>query len=152
LTYKTYLEDFKLGEIQPLGQRVVDKQEVIDFATRFDPQPFHTDEAAAKDSIFGGLIASGWHTCSMVMRMMCDTYLTEAASLGSPGIDNVRWLKPVRPGDTIRAQRITLEVKPSSSKPDRGIVKSRWEVFNQKDELVMTMEGLGMFKRRNPAS
>ena len=152
MTYKTYLEDFKLGEIQPLGQRVVDKQEVIDFATRFDPQPFHTDEAAAKDSIFGGLIASGWHTCSMVMRMMCDTYLTEAASLGSPGIDNVRWLKPVRPGDTIRAQRITLEVKPSSSKPDRGIVKSRWEVFNQKDELVMTMEGLGMFKRRNPAS
>jgi acyl dehydratase len=152
LTYKTYLEDFKLGEVQSLGQMVVDKQEVIDFATRFDPQPFHIDEAAAKDSIFGGLIASGWHTCSMVMRMMCDTYLIEAASLGSPGIDNVRWLKPVRPGDIIRAQRITLEVKPSSSKPDRGIVKSRWEVFNQKDELVMTMEGLGMFKRRNPAS
>jgi acyl dehydratase len=152
LTYKTYLEDFKLGEVQSLGQMVVDKQEVIDFAKRFDPQPFHIDEAAAKDSIFGGLIASGWHTCSMVMRMMCDTYLIEAASLGSPGIDNVRWLKPVRPGDIIRAQRITLEVKPSSSKPDRGIVKSRWEVFNQKDELVMTMEGLGMFKRRNPAS
>lgn len=152
MTHKFYFEDFKLGEVQSLGQVVVDKAEVIEFASRFDPQPFHVNEAAAKETIFGGLIASGWHTCSLVMRMMCDTYLNEAASLGSPGVDNVRWLKPVRPGDTIRAQRITLEVKASTSKPDRGVVKSRWEVFNQNDELVMTMEGLGMFKRRNAAS
>jgi acyl dehydratase len=141
-----------LGEVQALGQTTVQREEVIEFATRFDPQPFHVDEVAAKESIFGGLIASGWHTCSMVMRMMCDTYLNQAASLGSPGLDNIRWLKPVRPGDTIRAQRTTLEIKPSSSKPDRGVVKSRWEVFNQHDELVMTMEGLGMFKRRSAAS
>jgi acyl dehydratase len=152
LTYKYYFEDFKLGEVQALGQTTVQREEVIEFATRFDPQPFHVDEVAAKESIFGGLIASGWHTCSMVMRMMCDTYLNQAASLGSPGLDNIRWLKPVRPGDTIRAQRTTLEIKPSSSKPDRGVVKSRWEVFNQHDELVMTMEGLGMFKRRSAAS
>ena len=152
MTYKYYFEDFHVGEVQPLGQVLVRQEEVIEFATRYDPQPFHVDEAAAADSIFGGLIASGWHTCSLVMRMMCDTYLNQSASLGSPGLDNVRWLKPVRPGDTIRAERITLETKPSSSKPDRGIVKSRWEVFNQNNELVMTMEGLGMFRRRGPTS
>jgi acyl dehydratase len=147
-----YWEDFKVGEVQPIGERHVSKDELVAFSEQFDPQPFHVDEAAAKASIFDGLIASGWHTCSLVMRMMCDTYLLDSASLGSPGIDNLKWLKPVRPGDTIRAQRTTLEVRASKSKPDMGIVKSLWEVFNQKGEMVMTMEGYGMFRRRSPGA
>lgn len=147
-----YWEDFKVGDSSPMGEVTVDKGEVIAFAKAYDPQPFHTDEAAAKQSVFGGLIASGWHTCAMVMRLMVDSYLRDSASLGSPGVDNVRWLKPVRPGDTIRAQRHVMETRASQSKPDIGIVKTRWEVFNQSDELVMTMEGYQMFKRRNPGA
>ena len=150
--YKYYWEDFKVGDTFPMGQVMVDKDEIIAFATAYDPQPFHTDEEAAKKSIFAGLIASGWHTCALVMRMMVDSYLRDSASLGSPGVDNVRWLKPVRPGDTIRAQRHVMETRASQSKPNIGIVKSRWEVFNQKDELVMTMEGYGMFERRKPGA
>ena len=145
-----YWEDFKVGDTELMGEKLVDRAEVIAFATAYDPQPFHVDEEAARQSFFGGLIASGWHTCGMVMRMMCDSYLNQSASLGSPGVDNVRWLKPVRPGDTIRATRQVLETRASSSKPDIGIVKSRWDVHNQNGELVMTMEGIGMFRRRNP--
>ena len=133
-----------------MGRRVVDRDEVIAFARDFDPQPFHIDEDAARASMFGGLIASGWHTVSMVMRMMCDSYLLQAASLGSPGVDHVKWLKPVRPGDTIRAVRTVLETRVSKSKPDVGIVKTRWDVYNQADEPVMTMEGYGMFRVRHP--
>ena len=147
---KYYWEDFKVGDNSPIGQKLVDKDELVAFAKAYDPQPFHIDEEAAKASIFGGLIASGWHTCSMVMRMMVDSYLGDSASLGSPGLDNVRWLKPVRPGDTIRATRTVLETRASKSRPDMGVVKTRWEVFNQDDELVLTMEGHGMFLRRVP--
>lgn len=147
-----YWEDFKLGEVEQIGERRVDQDEVVAFARQFDPQPFHVDETAAKASMYGGLIASGWHTCSMVMRMMCDAYLLDSASLGSPGIDKLKWLKPVRPGDTLRARRTTLEIRASKSKPDVGIVSNLWEVFNQKGELVMSMEGYGMFRRRNPGA
>ena len=149
---KYYWEDFKVGDTSELGEKIVDKDEAIAFARAYDPQPFHIDEAAAKESFFGGLIASGWHTCAMVMRMMVDSYLNDSASLGSPGVDNVRWLKPVRPGDTIRARRLVLETRASQSKPRIGIVKHRWEVFNQHGELVMSMEGYGMFERRNPGA
>jgi len=150
--YKYYWEDFKVGEVHQIGEKRVDKDEIIAFAKQFDPQPFHVDEAAAKASVYGGLIASGWHTVALVMRMMCDSYMLDSASLGSPGIDNLKWLKPVRPGDAIRAQRTTLEVRASASRPDMGLVKTRWEVFNQNGEPVMTMEGYGMFRRRNPGS
>ena len=143
-----YWEDFKVGDTAPMGERVVDKDEVIAFAKAYDPQAFHIDEVAAKASMYGGLIASGWHTVAMTMRMMVDSYLGEAASLGSPGVDNVRWLKPVRPGDTIRATRKVVETRSSKSRPEMGIVKSLWEVFNQNGDLVMTMEGYGMFTRR----
>ena len=149
---KYYWEDFRVGDSFSMGERMVNKDEIIAFATAYDPQPFHIDEEAAQKSIFGGLIASGWHTCALVMRMMVDSYLRDSASLGSPGVDNVRWLKPVRPGDTLRAQRHVVETRASQSKPNIGIVKSRWEVFNQKDELVMTMEGYGMFERREPGA
>lgn len=152
MTAKYYWEDFKVGEVSEMGRRTVDKDEVITFAKQFDPQVFHVDEAAAKASMFGGLIASGWHTVSMVMRMMCDNYLLDSASLGSPGVDHVKWLKPVRPGDTIRATRTVLESRRSASRPEIGIVKTLWQVFNQDDELVMTMEGYGMFKVRGVAS
>jgi acyl dehydratase len=149
-TPKYYWEDFKVGDAAPLGERVVDKDEVIAFGKAYDPQPFHIDEDAAKESVFGGLIASGWHTVGMVMRMTVDSYLRDSASLGSPGVDSVRWLKPVRPGDTIRATRKVLETRVSKSRPDMGVVKTRWEVFNQDGELIMTMEGYGMFQRRDP--
>ncbi len=147
-----YWEDFKVGEVEQIGGKQVDRDELIEFAKQFDPQPFHVDEAAAKQSIYGGLIASGWHTCAMVMRMMCDAYLSQSASVGSPGIDNLKWLKPVRPGDTISARRTTLETRVSKSKPDIGIVNNLWEVFNQNGEKVMSMQGYGMFRRRNPGS
>jgi acyl dehydratase len=152
MSAKIYWEDFKVGEVSEMGRRTVDKSEVIAFAQQFDPQSFHVDESAAKQSMYGGLIASGWHTVAMVMRMMCDNYLLDSASLGSPGVDHVKWLKPVRPGDTIRAMRTVLESRRSASKPDVGIVKTLWEVFNQHDERVMTMEGYGMFKVRGAAS
>jgi acyl dehydratase len=143
-----YWEDFHVGEVEQIGSRKVERDEVVAFARQFDPQAFHVDEAAAARSMYGGLIASGWHTCAMVMRMMCDAYLLDSASVGSPGIDGLKWLKPVRPGDTIRAQRTTLESRASKSRPDIGIVKNRWEVFNQEGEMVMSMEGYGMFRRR----
>jgi acyl dehydratase len=149
---KYYWEDFKVGEVEQIGVRQVDKEEVIAFAKQYDPQPIHIDETAAKQSMYGGLIASGWYTCAMVMRMMCDSYLAQAASVGSPGIDNLKWLKPVRPGDTISARRTTLDTRASKSKPDIGIVNNLWEVFNQKGELVMSMQGHGMFRRRNSGS
>ena len=151
MTAKYYWEDFKVGDRAVLGERTLQKDEIIQFAKQFDPQVFHVDEQAAEKSVFGGLIASGWHTCGIAMRMMCDAYLLDSASLGSPGVDNIRWLKPVRPGDTLRFEREFLESRPSSSKPDVGILKTRWEVFNQRNEMVMSMEGVGMFKRRHPA-
>ncbi len=146
--YKYYFEDFKPGDVIPMGERTLTQAEMVAFAREFDPQPFHVDEEAAQHSMFGGLIASGWHTCSVMMRMMCDSHLNESASLGAPGLDNIRWLLPVRPGDTLRAARIILETRASQSKPNVGIIKSRWEVRNQKDEMVMTLEGYGMFGRR----
>jgi acyl dehydratase len=126
----------------------VTREEIVAFAREFDPQPFHVDEAAAAGTIYGGLIASGWHTIALYMRLMWDSYLKDTASLGSPGVDEVRWLKPVRPGDTLRARFTVLDAVPSRSKPDRGIVRSLSEVFNQHGEVVMTLRGLGMFGRR----
>lgn len=149
---RTYWEDFCAADEIDLGEYHVTREEILEFARRYDPQPFHTDEEAAKESIYGGLIASGWHTCAMMMRLLCDAVLLDAASLGSPGVESVRWLKPVRPGDTLRARMRVLETRASRSKPDRGIIKSRWEVSNQDGETVMTMEGMGMYRRREPGS
>ena len=118
----------------------------------FDPQPFHLDDAAAEASIFGRLAASGWHSCAMAMRMMCDEYLLDAASLGSPGIDNLRWLKPVYPGDTLRLQLTVLESRPMKSRPGVGLVRNQWQMFNQHDAAVLSMEGWGMFRQRGAAA
>jgi len=143
-----YWEDFKAGDRIEMGRHTFGEEEIIAFARQFDPQPFHTDPQAAKQSFFGGLIASGWHTCSVGMRLTVDSHVSKTKSLGSPGLDNIRWLKPVRAGDTITYARVVLESRPSASRPDAGLVKSRWEAVNQAGELVMTMEGWGMFGRR----
>jgi acyl dehydratase len=146
-----YWEDFPIGRVMALGSTTVTREAVLDFARQFDPQPFHLDDAAAEASLFKKLAASGWHTCSMTMRLMCDGYLNDSASLGSPGIDDLRWLKPVYPGDTISAEMTVLEARVMNSKPHIGLVLSHWRVFNQDAVDVMTMQGWGMFARRDPA-
>ena len=144
-----YFEDLKPGFVLDVQGPVVTAEEIIDFAKKFDPQYFHVDPEAAKKSPFGQLIASGWHTTAMCMRMVCDGYLLDAASLGSPGMDEVRWVLPVFAGDTLKLKMTVKESRPSRSRPDQGSILSRWEVFNQKSELVMHMTGWGMFKKRN---
>jgi acyl dehydratase len=131
-----------------LGRTDVTREATLAFAAQFDPQPFHLDDAAAQASLFGRLSASGWHTCAMTMRLMCDGYLNDAASLGSPGIENLRWLRPVYPGDTLQARMEVVEARPMNSRPTVGLVRSRWRVTNQDGDDVMTMEGWGMFARR----
>lgn len=143
-----YFEDFQAGMKIQVGTRVVEEDEIIDFATKFDPQPFHIDPQAAAESFYGGIIASGWHTCGMIMRLMVDNMLKDSSSMGSPGLDEIRWLKPVRAGDTLNVSSTILEVRPSTSKPDRGVVVTQWEAHNQRGELVTTIKGLGMFGRR----
>lgn len=146
--FNWYFEDFEVGKSIEVGSFTVSEEEIIDFATRFDPQPFHVDREAAAQSMYGGIIASGWHTCSMMMRLMVDGFLKGAASLGSPGVDEIRWLKPVRGGDTLTVTTTALEVHPSASKPDRGVVVSLWQGTNQRGEPVATVKGMGMFLRR----
>jgi acyl dehydratase len=142
-----YLEDFEVGETLELGSCRVTREEILEFARRYDPQPFHVDEAAARQSIYGGLIASGWHTTAMLMRLLVDG-MAGVNSMGSPGTDEIRWLKPVRPGDTLTARAVVLDVVPSRSKPDRGHMRAAYEVFNQKGEKVMTMISRGIYARR----
>ena len=143
-----YWEDIKEGEVVELGSRTMEKDRMVAFAREFDPQPFHTDEKAAEASIWGGLIASGWLTGSVLMRIFYDGFLKDTASMGSPGIDELRWLKPVRPGDTLSARLTVLETAASRSKPDRGIVRSLMEVVNQHGEIVMTTKGVNFIRRR----
>jgi acyl dehydratase len=147
-----YFEDFPAGDVRESAPRRLTREEIIAFASQFDPQPFHTDDEAARRSVFGGLLASGWHTTAILMRLMWETFLKDAASLGSPGVDEVRWLRPVRPGDTLRARFTVVEAVPSRSKPDRGVVRSFTEVLNQHGEIVMTVRGLSIFGRRPPTS
>ncbi|HTN28463.1 MAG TPA: MaoC family dehydratase [Burkholderiales bacterium] len=142
-----YWEDFTAGQTDEIGRHTFSEQEMIEFARQFDPQPFHTDPEAAKQSFFGGLIASGWHTCAIAMRLMVQKYIGQAASAGSPGVDNIRWRAPVRPGDTITYRRVIVASRPSQSKPDLGLLQTRTEALNQRGEIVMTMEGWGLFRR-----
>ena len=147
--FKYYWEDFPVGAVREFGGRTLSKDDIIRFAREYDPQPFHVDEETARKTVFGGLIASGWQTCGLAMRMMCDAYLLEAASAGSPGVESIRWVLPVRPGDTLRVRLTVLESRVLQSKPHIGLVRNKWEMFNQKNELVMQMEGYGMFLRRD---
>ena len=147
-----WFEDYVPGSVYEFGRYLVGEDELVDFARRYDPQPFHIDAEAAAKSHFGGIVASGWHTCAMLMRMMVDDYISAVAGMGSPGVEAVRWLKPVRPGDVLRARATISEVRRSQSKPDRGIVRSLIETLNQDDTVVMTLETVGMVACREPTA
>jgi acyl dehydratase len=143
-----YFEDFPLGQVVELGSHTVTQDEIIAFARDYDPQPFHTDPLLAAQSSFGGIVASGWHSVGIFMRLLVDALLKETAGLGSPGVDEIRWLKPVRPGDTLSARTTFIAATPSRSKPDRGVVKHRGELANQHGEIVMTLIGMSLYRRR----
>ena len=149
--WRWFWEDFPPGSVRAFGATPVTREATVAFASQFDPQPFHLDDAAAEASLFGRLSASGWHTAAMAMRMICDDHLLDTASLGSPGIDQLRWLKPVYPGDTLSVKLEVLEARSMNSRPGVGLVKSRWTVLNQHREPVMSMEGWGMMRKRPAA-
>jgi acyl dehydratase len=141
-------EDFEPGQVLELGSRTVTEDEILGFAREFDPQPFHIDPEAARDSVFGGLIASGWHTGAMWMRLYVDSMLDGSSAMGSPGIEELRWLAPVRPGDTLSGRLTVLDVTPSATRPDRGTIRIRGEMVNQDGVTVMAMTSRGHFGRR----
>lgn len=145
-----WFEDYREGETIPFGDRTVTAEEIIAFAREYDPQSFHLSEEGGRATPYGGLIASGWHTASLTMRMLVDHVLTRHG-LGSPGLDELRWLAPVRPGDRLRWQVTVLEARRSRSKPDRGIVRQRVEAFNQKGEQVLSWTAAGLVRCRTPA-
>ena len=146
-----FWEDMAVGQIRDLGTISPTREEIIAFASQFDPQPFHLDDAAGEASVFGGLCASGWHTCAMAMRLMVTNFLQQTSSLGSPGLEHIQWKKPVYPNDTLRLQTTVLETKPMGRRPDVGMTRNLWEMFNQHGDKVLHMEGWGMFRRRHPA-
>ena len=144
-----WFEDYVPGAVHDLGSVVVDEQEVVAFARQFDPQPFHLDQERAKKSAFGGLVASGWHTACMVMRLMVDHYLSEVSSEGSPGIDELRWLRPVRPGDQLLVKITILDARRSRSRPERGVVRSQIKTLNQDGQVVMHLTFAVFIRCRN---
>lgn len=147
-----YWEDYEPGQQTDLGSHTITEAEILAFARKYDPQPFHTDPEAARRSLYGGLIASGWHTCAILMRLGVEANQREqAAATGSPGLDSCRWLKPVRPGDTLHGRTEVLETWSSRSKPI-GFVRRRMEMVNQRGELVLALVGITMYRRRPAAT
>ena len=144
-----YFEDYRVGESFEFGDYLVTEQEIVEFARRYDPQPFHVDKEAARASLFGGLIASGWMTGSVMMRLAVDHLISPVSSMGSPGIDELRWPRPVRPGDRLRVRATVLEAKRSQTKPDRGMIQFLQEAINQDGEVVMSIRGWGMYRCRS---
>jgi acyl dehydratase len=149
LTEDQYFEDYIPGTVFEYGEIRVEESEILDFARRFDPQDMHVDPEKAARGRFGGLIASGWHTGAMAMRLLADNFLPKTASLASPGIDELRWLRPVRPGDVLRIRVSVLEATPSRSKADRGMVRTLIEVLNQDGEVVMSLKPMNIIARRS---
>jgi len=150
--FSVFFEDFVVGDTDSFGSCTVTREDVIDFASKYDPQPFHLNDEAAKLSPMGALCASGWHTCGMTMRMMVDNLMAKGvAGLGSPGVDELRWKKPVFPGDILRVESEVLDKRPSESRGNMGLVKTRHMVKNQDDVVVMTMVSNVMILRRTPA-
>jgi acyl dehydratase len=145
-----YFEDFVVGETMESAPHTLSEAEIIAYAREFDPQPFHVDPAAAARTIFGGLIASGWHTAALMMRLQVDAFQKDTAALGSPGFDDLRWLKPVRPGDSIRVRITCAEKTPSRSRPDTGSVRLATEIVNQHGDVVMTIMQIGRYRCRPP--
>lgn len=146
-----HFEDYPLGAVLRYGPVVVDESAIIDFGRQFDPQPFHVDPRGAASGPFGGVIASGWHTCSLMMRLLVDHFLPRRAGLGSPGVDALRWLAPVRPGDELSLRITVVEARRSQSKPDRGLVHTFNEVLNQRDEVVMSLKAMTLIRCRGAA-
>jgi acyl dehydratase len=143
-----HFEDYPIGSVAQYGPIVVDEAEVLEFGRRFDPQDFHTDPVKAAKSPFGGIIASGWHTGSLMMRTLVDRYLSRTAGLGSPGMDELRWSAPVRPGDRLWVRVTVIEARRSESKPDRGLVRTLIEVLNDKGVPAMTVKGMTLVRCR----
>jgi len=143
-----FFEDYSAGRVYEFGAITVSEREITDFAAQYDPQYFHVDPVKAAASEFGGIIASGWHTIGLAMRLYVDHYLSHVASLASPGVDEIRWPNPLLPGDRVRIRVTILEARPSRSKPDRGIVRARVEAMNQRDELVLSMIAVSILRRR----
>jgi acyl dehydratase len=146
-----FFEDFPVGQVVDYGSYHVTAEEIVSFAREFDPQPFHVDESAAKASMLGGLSASGWHICAIVMRMMVDGYFGRTASMGSTGIDEMKWLRPVFAGDRLSCRRTTLAGRVSAKRPDMGILTLRWELFDDKAEKKAEMTGINLVKVRGRA-
>jgi acyl dehydratase len=149
-TARICYEDFEAGAVRTFGPRLVTREEIIEFASEFDPQPMHLDDEAANKSMLKGLSASGWHTCAIMMRMVYDGLLQHAFSLGGPGVEEVRWVKPVRPGDQLTARMTCLEKRDSKSRPHMGFVRHNMEMLNQHGEVVLQAAWPGMFGKRNP--
>ena len=143
-----YFEDYHVGMVDEFGEVAVTAEEIVEFARRYDPQAMHVDAAAAERGAFGGLIASGWHTASIVMRLFVEHYLSRIATLPSPGIDELRWVRPVRPGDVLRVRVTVTETRRSRSKPDRGMVRSLVEVLNQNGDVVMSHRPMNLMRCR----
>ena len=151
MAVKYYWEDFTPGRVFETATRTLSQEDILRFAREYDPQTYHTDAEAARRSPYGGLIASGWQTAAVGMRLMCDSYLLETSCVGSPGLDELRWTKPVRPGDTLRMRSTVIEATPSGKQPNRGTVVFRWEILNQNGEVALSMLGRQLFLRRAPA-
>jgi acyl dehydratase len=143
-----WFEDYKPGAVYEYGYATLTEDELLDFARKFDPQPMHIDPDYASSGPFGGLIASGWHTAGLMMRLLADNYLSKVASLASPGVDELRWPHPVRAGDVLRLRVEIVEARESRSKPDRGVVRTRAELLNQDDVVVMSLLAVNMVARR----
>jgi acyl dehydratase len=149
---KYHWEDFKSGAVTVYGPRRVTREEIVAFAAEFDPQPMHLDEAAASATMLGGLGASGWHICCLLMRMIADGFILDSTSMGSPGIEEVRWLKPLRPGTNIRVRTTVLDTRASGSRPEMGLTKFLMEVLDDADAIITSLTTTLMFRRREPGA
>lgn len=149
---KLYFEDFLPGQTAEFGPRVITREEIIAFAAQYDPQPMHLDEAAAQKTLLRGLAASGWHACGIMMRMICDGFMLNSASMGAGSVEEVNWLRPIRPGDKLTLRYEVLETRASKSRPEMGIIRVRYEMINAHGECVMTMVTPAMMGRRNPGA
>ena len=145
---KLHWEDFKSGAVAIYGPRLVTREEIIAFAAEFDPQPMHLDETAASATLLGGLAASGWHSCCLLMRMIADGFLLDSCSMGGPGVEEVRWLKPLRPGTHIRIRATVLDTRASNSRPQMGLVKFLFEMLDEADAVLTAMTTTLMLGRR----
>jgi len=152
MTDKLYWEDFQPGAVTVYGPRLVTREEIVAFAAEFDPQPMHLDEEAARKTLLGGLAASGWHTCCVFMRIVADGYILDSSSMGGPGVDEVRWLRPLRPGTNVRVRATVVESRPSKSRPEMGLTKFNYEMLDESDAAIMTLTTTHMFGRRQPGA